>query len=222
MRKGTKARPCCPWWGAKMMGPYKALIFDLGKVVFDLSFDKVFQFWAIASGQQASTIRSRFQFDQLFDEFERGEISAPEFRAEISRRLHLELTDEVFDEGWCALYLNTYEGIDELLSNLKKHYRLVALTNTNSIHAQVWPVKYQASLSHFEKVFSSHELNARKPEKRAYQTVLDYLKIEPQRTIFLDDNSANIAGAAQLGIKTIVVESPHQMHSDLGRMLHLG
>ncbi|MGI4760352.1 MAG: HAD family hydrolase [Janthinobacterium lividum] len=204
------------------MATCEALIFDLGKVVFDLSFDKVFQFWATASGQPVSAIESRFQFDELFDEFERGEISAPAFRAEISRRLNLELTDEIFDKGWCALYLTVYEGIDELLNNLKKHYRLVALTNTNSIHAQVWKVKYQASLSHFEKVFCSHELNTRKPEKRAYQTVLNYLETEPQRTIFLDDSSANTAGAAQLGIKNILVESPQQMHSDLYKMLHSG
>jgi len=90
------------------MNTYKALIFDLGKVVFDLSFDRIFHFWAAASGQAASTIRDCFFFDALFDEFERGEVSAGEFRAEISRRLNLKLTDKIFDEGWCSLYLDTY------------------------------------------------------------------------------------------------------------------
>jgi len=204
------------------METYEALIFDLGKVVFDLSFDKVFQFWALASGQQADAIKGRFQFDELFDEFERGEVSNKEFRAEISRRLGLKLTDKVFDEGWCSLYLNTYEGINKLLGSLKKQYRLVALTNTNSIHEQVWKTKYRESLGYFDRIFCSHELKTRKPEKQAYQSVLDYLGLKPQRTIFLDDSYPNIEGAAQLGIKTILVESQQQMHVDLRKMLYPG
>lgn len=202
------------------METYKALIFDLGKVVFDLSFDNVFQFWASASGQQADAITGKFQFDDLFDEFERDEVSAKEFRSELSRRLGLKLTDNVFDAGWCSLYLATYAGIDELLSSLKEQYQLVALTNTNSIHAQVWKVKYRETLSHFDKVFCSHELQTRKPEKQAYQSVLSYLGTSPQQTIFLDDSRVNIVGAAALGIQTIWVESQPQMLADLRKRLH--
>jgi putative hydrolase of the HAD superfamily len=204
-----------------MAAAYEALIFDLGKVVFDLSFDRVFQSWASASGQEAEVLKRRFQFDELFDEFERGEISNEDFRIEISRRLGFHLNNKAFDEGWCALYLDPYDGINELLSNLKQQYRLVALTNTNRIHERVWEVRYRASLSHFEKVFSSHELKTRKPEKQAYQSVLDYLCVAPSRTIFLDDSQANIEAAAQLGIKAILVKSQEQMLADLRELLQL-
>ncbi|MGI4741481.1 MAG: HAD-IA family hydrolase [Janthinobacterium lividum] len=98
----------------------------------------------------------------------------------------------------------------------------MALTNTNSIHAQVWKTKYRESLRHFDKVFCSHELKTRKPEKQAYHCVLDYLGVEPQQTIFLDDSQANTTGAAQLGIQTILVESPQQMQVDLRNLLHPG
>lgn len=202
------------------MKTYEALIFDLGKVVFDLSFDQVFHHWAIASGQAANTIKSSFQFDELFDAFERGTVSAAAFRREISRRLGLQLTDQAFDEGWCALYLDPYEGINELLSTLKDQYRLVALTNTNSIHAQAWKSKYRESLTHFDKVFSSHELGARKPEKQAYQSVLNYLCTKPERAIFLDDSPINIQGAVQLGIRAILVQSTQQMQVDLNHLIN--
>jgi len=204
------------------MAAYEALIFDLGKVVFDLSFDRVFHSWAAASGQETGVLKRQFQFDELFDAFERGEVSNEDFRVEISRRLGFHLSNKAFDEGWCALYLDPYDGIDELLSSLKPHYRLVALTNTNSIHAQVWKIKYRESLRHFDNVFCSHELGTRKPEKQAYQSVLDYLGARPERTIFLDDSQANVEGAAQLSIKTILVESPRQMQVNLHRLLYLG
>lgn len=199
---------------------YEALIFDLGKVVFDLSFDQIFHSWAAASGQEAEAIKGYFQFGEIFDAFEKGEISNEEFRVEISRCLGFNLTNEAFDKGWCALYLDPYEGIDQLLGSLQQHYRLVALTNTNSIHAQVWKTKYQASLGYFEEVFASHELGTRKPEKKAYQRVLHYLGTKPERTIFLDDSPANVEGAARLGIKTILVESQVQLHADLRNLLH--
>jgi len=96
----------------------------------------------------------------------------------------------------------------------------VALTNTNSIHEQIWRIRYQETLSHFDKIFCSHELKARKPEAAAYQSVLNYLGVKPQHTIFLDDSAANIAGAVRLGIATILVTSQQQMHTDLGQMLY--
>ena len=197
------------------MTTYKALIFDLGKVVFDLSFDRVFQFWANASGRQADELKAKFRFDDTFDKFEKDEITPQEFRVEISSRLGLTLTDQAFDAGWCNLYLDAYRGIDNLLAQLKQQYQLVALTNTNSIHSDVWKAKYAHTLRYFQQVFSSHELKARKPDAKAYHLVLDYLQVKPQEAVFLDDNPANIQGAAQLGIKTILVTSYNQMTAEL-------
>ena len=197
------------------MNLYKAVIFDLGKVVFDLSFDRIFWFWANASGRYYDEIKSKFQFDDLFDQFEKADVTPEEFRAELSKRLGLMLTDQEFDEGWCALYLDTYHGIDTLLADLQQKYRLVALTNTNIIHSSVWKAKYDNSLRYFEQVFSSHELRERKPNAKAYQIVLDYLRVEPQQAVFLDDNIDNIRGADQLGLKTILVTSCEQMTAEL-------
>ena len=194
---------------------YKALIFDLGKVVFDLSFDRVFQFWADTSGKNYAEIKGRFRFDEIFDKFEKGDISPEEFRSTISERLGLTLTDQEFDGGWCDLYLDAYWGIDKLLVELKQNYQLVALTNTNSIHSAVWQIKYADTLQYFQKVFSSHELKERKPDKQVYQIVLDYLQAAPQQVIFLDDTLDNIKGADQLGLKTILVTSYEQMVAEL-------
>ena len=197
------------------MTEIKAVIFDLGKVIFDLSFDRVFHSWANSSNRHFEDIKNKFKFDQLFDNFEKSEISAEEFRNRISKHLNLELTNEDFDNGWCDLYLDTYTGIDNLLIQLKGNCKLVALTNTNIIHNKVWRIKYADTLRHFEKIFSSHEIETRKPERKSYEMVLDYLKCKPAETIFLDDNLDNIQGAKELGIETILVTSTDQMKHDL-------
>ena len=174
------------------MDRHITIIFDSGKVVFDISFDRTFQFLATVSGRQFDDIKSKFRFDELSDKFERGEISEGQFRAEVSQRMNLKFSDKDFDNGWCDIYLDTYNGIDNLLKDLKHIYKLVALTNTNIIHERVWKVKYADTLRHFEKIFCSHEIKTRKPERKAYKIVLNDLQVKPQQTIFLYDNIDNI------------------------------
>jgi len=193
----------------------KAIIFDLGKVVFDLSFDRIFQSWANTSRQEFQDIKRKFVFNNLFDQLERNEISSTDFRASISETLSMNLTDEDFDKGWCDLYLDVYYGIEKILMELKYRYRLVALTNTNIIHNKIWRLKYADVLQHFEKIFSSYEMQTRKPEEKAYRIVLDYLQCQPAETVFLDDNIENINGAKKIGITSILVTSQQQMKEEL-------
>lgn len=193
----------------------KALVFDLGKVVFDLSFDRVFQAWATASNAPYDALKSAFTFDALFDQFERNEIAPAAFRAAVCARLGMTLTDPQFDAGWSALYLDVYPGVATLLARLARRYRLVALINTNALHARVWPAKYAAALRPFERVFCSHELGARKPEARTYRPVLDYLQAAPHEVVFLDDSPDNVRGAESLGLTGIVVTSCAQMRAAL-------
>lgn len=196
----------------------KALIFDLGKVVFDLSFDRTFESWAKSSGKTVQEIRSGFAFDETFDMFERGEISPAQFRRLVSEKLRMEISDEEFDKGWCDLYLEVYSGMDDLLFQLSRKYQIVALTNTNEIHYKVWPIKYEGILKRFEIVFSSHLLNMRKPEERIYNFVLDQLQLRPEEAVFLDDNPHNVTGARKVGIQSILVTSREQMRTELKRL----
>ncbi len=79
------------------------------------------------------------------------------------------------------------------------------------IHSKIWKTKFADTLQNFEKVFSSHEIRTRKPEATSYQTVLDYLSLEPQQTLFLDDNKEYVNAAKKLGINTILVSSYNEM-----------
>ena len=135
------------------MDRHITIIFDSGKVVFDISFDRTFQFLATVSGRQFDDIKSKFRFDELSDKFERGEISEGQFRAEVSQRMNLKFSDKDFDNGWCDIYLDTYNGIDNLLKDLKHIYKLVALTNTNIIHERVWKVSMLTLYDTLKKYF---------------------------------------------------------------------
>ena len=200
------------------MKQYRAIIFDCGGVIFDFSPDNVFKHWATVSNKDPNTLEQKFKFSEVYYRFERGEIDPAAFREHTMNMLGLTINDEDFDRGWNNLHGELVPGIEELLHDLQEDYRLVALTNTNEIHAEKWQIVCRPLLHYFEKVFSSHEIHARKPERNAYEIVLKYLDLAPDEVIFLDDNPEYVRAAADLQIKTIHVTSFKQMVSDLKKL----
>ncbi|HLG04291.1 MAG TPA: HAD family phosphatase [Bacteroidia bacterium] len=197
------------------MTAYKALIFDLGKVIFDYSFDLAFSSWGKTGGLDREVVRKRFAFDETYGRFSKGEVTPQEYCAHVSELTGIPLSQEEFEQGWNSIYLDIFPGINQLLKSLLKKYRLVSLTNTNSVHAKAWSVLYEEQLALFERIFCSFEIGTRKPEKMAYNIVLEYLRLPAEETLMLDDKPGNIMGAAGAGIKGICVKSTSQMKSDL-------
>lgn len=193
------------------------LLFDLGNVVFDIDFARVFARWAEWSGGDAQRIEHAFGQLHEHDAFERGELRPAAFREALRKRLGLRLTDEELDRGWCDLYLDEFPGIDELLTTLGRRARIAAFTNTNAIHEPVWRARYAHVLRHFEAIHCSHHLGARKPEPQAFAQVLGLLGARASDVLFLDDNEANVAGARSCGIRTIHVTSQEAMREGLRR-----
>jgi epoxide hydrolase-like predicted phosphatase len=197
------------------MNYYKALIFDLGKVVFEVSFEMAYAYWGKLANMDSETVRKRFKFDEAYDLFSENKITSAQYAKHVSELIAIPLTEEEFENGWNRIYLDEFPGIGKTLEKLKENYRIVALTNTNATHAKVWPHRYADVLKHFEKIFSSHEMGVRKPAERAYTIVLDYLDLAPSEVIFLDDTVPNVIGAEAIGIKSITVKSSTQMISEL-------
>jgi len=199
---------------------FKALIFDLGNVVFNVDMNLIPIHWAENSGIPLEKIKNYFDKDKNFDKFERGDLTEEEFREITNKNLGMNLNEEDFDEGLTALYLDETDDINSLLKKLKKNYRIIALSNTNIIHKRVWREKYKDTMDQFERIFSSHEINTRKPETEPYLIALDYLKMKPEEVIFLDDKPENIEPAKTLGMKTITVKSPIQMRKELNEIIN--
>lgn len=198
----------------------KALIFDLGNVVFHCSMDKALASWAICSGQELTIIKQKLDLNHpTHDQFERGEIEEDEFRKFISDKIDFPLSKEEFQEGWNSIYGEEVSGISALIDAYSVEFRIIGLTNSNKTHAEVWESKYSSILSKFESIFSSHEIHCRKPEQAAYQVCIDYLDLAPSNIIFLDDKIENIQGAVELGLAGILVESFDQMNKDLNQLL---
>ena len=186
---------------------FQAIIFDLGNVVIKLDFNRMFDHWSMASGKSFSELKTRFAFDETYYQFEKGELTSDFYRAYASNMMGVRITENEFDGGFNSIYIGILPGIEKVLQTVRTKTRIIALTNTNEIHASVWKVKFAPMLSYFEKVFCSHELQTRKPEPQAYAKVLDYLALAPENVLFIDDNHDNVYGAEVVGINGLHVNS---------------
>ncbi|MGA2143108.1 MAG: HAD family phosphatase [Brevinematales bacterium] len=187
----------------------KVVLFDLGNVVINYSLQKTVENWSKSSGIPAEVILSKFDFnDDTFHRFERGEITPSRFKKYISGRIGYEFSDAEFEQGFDAMFTGLMPEIENVMTSLRNgSYRVAALSNTNEIHERFVLKKYNRALSCFDKLFLSHRIRSRKPERAAFDTVIDYFKVSPSDILFFDDNPENVGMASSFGIKSTLVNS---------------
>jgi len=196
---------------------FKAIIFDLGNVLINISYPRIFAYWSQVTGQKLNDlqgIKSKI-IDAEEMRFEVGQISAADFRRNVAAKIGFQISDSDFDKGWNNIFVGVNPGIELVLQQLKPDYRLVGLSNTNQIHTEMWKKEYPKIIDYFEKFFCSHEIGKRKPNAETFYFVLDYLQLAPEEVIFIDDNHANVEGANRLGITGILMHTAPQLLTDL-------
>ena len=107
------------------------------------------------------------------------------------------------------------EGTRDIIEKLKsKGYKLGLL----SVHVKEWVDHCEKEFDYhklFHSVLYSFEIEVCKPEKRAYELMLEKIESKAEDCLFIDDNSENLIGADKLGIKTILFESARQLEKEL-------
>lgn len=184
-----------------------ALLFDLGNVVIDVDFDLAFNAWAQGSNTSVDLLRQRFSQDDAYARHERGEIDFSEYGQHLRDHLGLNLRDDELRDGWNAIYVGERAGMNDLLRRCATSLQTCAFTNTNATHQQAWTEGYQDILSHFSEIYVSCEMGLRKPEKAAFDAVVDRMGCQPADVLFFDDLEENIRGAREAGLQAVLVHS---------------
>ena len=181
-------------------------IFDLGNVLFEAHLEKAVRTWSRLSGIDDNLIRSRFVFNENVEKFERGEIKATDFFAALDAQLGLGLSYEEMMEGWNSIFGPVLHQNYQAICTIATKIRVVALTNTNSIHYPLWTSFYENELRVFERIYVSSELGMRKPEPRLFHHVLKDCGVLPARAIVFDDYKDTIDMARELGMQAVLID----------------
>lgn len=113
---------------------------------------------------------------------------------------------EIWD-AWNALLQPYDRGRIEMLEKINQSYRTYLLSNTNFPHRVKFKEMYRKQFGEnfddlFIQCFYSDEMHLRKPDQEIYKQVMDSIRLNPRKTLFIDDNEANITGARKFGLHT--------------------
>lgn len=183
----------------------KNIIFDLGGVILNIDPVLTLKRFETLGVKDTMALHKQLNTLGIFDNYETNTINSPEFRDAIRRVTDISLTDWQIDEAWNAMLLDIPEHRISLLNKLKAHYRTFLLSNTNDIHLNYYTRMLQAQHdinlnALFEKAYYSHLIGKRKPDKAAWNIVLQENNIAPGETLFIDDRLENIEAARELGL----------------------
>ncbi|AVR01903.1 glucose-1-phosphatase [Pluralibacter gergoviae] len=181
-------------------------IFDLGNVIVDIDFNRVFGTWSDFARVPLATLKQEFVMGETFHQHERGEISDEAFAEKLCHEMDLPLSYEQFAHGWQAIFVGLRPEVIAIMQGLREQgHRVVVLSNTNRLHTTFWPDEYPEVRAAADRIYLSQEMGMRKPEARIWQLVLAEEGFSAQDTVFFDDNAENIEGAKRLGIASVLV-----------------
>ncbi len=188
------------------------IIFDLGGVILDIDFkrtEKAFVDLGITNFAELFGLGHAASF---FKDHEAGRITDDEFLDSLRKLSKNSLTGDAVQKAWNALLISFPTERIELLKKLKGRYRLFLLSNTNAIHLAAFQKIYREAFNNgsfsdlFEKLYYSHEVRLRKPDKEIYEYVLKDSGLNPAETVFIDDALVNVEAARESGMQAIHIQ----------------
>ena len=173
------------------------LLFDLGGVLVNYTgFSEIGALVSEAVTPEELQVRWRACGAERF---ETGHITPDEFAAALGSVLAFNVTREEFLERFESWTVGFFDGATELLAELRPHYRLAALSNSNELH---WRRNESIGVPQkFEEAFSSHQLHLRKPDRAIYEEALRRLDLPASSVVFFDDTMSNVEAALEVGMQ---------------------
>ena len=216
---------------------YRAVIFDLGGVVFPSPF-AAWRAHEAAHGLPHGFI-SRVIVDGgehgAWSRFERGELDPAAFGEAFA--VECAAAGHAVDVGAVMAAMTSGAGADgesgthavvvtAIRSLRAAGLRTAALTNNFANADGGTHVSGESDLARlladlFDVIVESAVVGLRKPDPRIYELVCERLEIAPTEAVFLDDLGTNLKSARALGLTTIKVDDPHAAVAELAGIVGL-
>jgi FMN phosphatase YigB (HAD superfamily) len=194
----------------------RLIISDFGGVICTFNYRIFCERLALRIHRTADQVFAAAFGDRLQSDFESGKLSGRQYHRTMMTRLD---ADVPFDEFF-PMYGDIFTEIPatcDLLRRLRRRYPLYLLSDTNEIHFR-YVLETVRTLALFDEFIVSYQVGVLKPNPRIYQEALRRSGLPARACVFVDDRSANVDGAARLGIHAVLFQSPAQLKNDLLRL----
>jgi len=190
----------------------EAVIFDLSGVIVS-RINGIGKMLEPKLNLKSEEIHSRIKAEE-FQDFVRGKISEEEYWSKIISKNGWETDINVLKNA-SRKNFREIKGTKEIIIKIReKGIRLGLL----SAHTKEW-VCYLREKFGYEKFFHSalysYQVGYTKPNRKLYETILKKIGVESAQCVYIDDKEKYLRPAKELGMKTILFESPEQLEKDL-------
>jgi putative hydrolase of the HAD superfamily len=194
----------------------KVLLFDLGRVLVDFDHLRAAERLAAFCSKTPRQIYDLFFESDATMAFEAGKISPQDFYLQVKQVLDLKLSYTSFEPIWNDIFFLSAKNrsVFGLVNNLRVNYKTAMLSNINILHYEYLKKNFPV-FGVFDKVFLSFQLGFIKPDKEAYNLVIQSLKVSPQEIFYTDDRPELVESAKSLGLRGCVLTSFSQLISEL-------
>jgi len=195
----------------------KAMIFDLGGVIYNINYQKTIEkFVAIGLDKKKYIYSQKYQ-SEIFNQLEIGAITSEDFLLDLKKNSTCKSISKI-KNAWNCMLLDLPKERVKLLKRIKNKIPLFLLSNTNAIHVteiknKIGEKRYTDFYNIFNKVYFSHEIKKRKPDEDAFKLILKENNLSAKNVIFIDDSIQHINAAKTIGINTIFLEKNHDIMS---------
>ena len=196
-----------------MSGTTRIILFDLGGVLVETRGEQVVRDW-VKDPDQAERVRSTWLTSSSLRAFESGRLSVNDFADAFTRELDLSVGRDLFVRVFTSIPGRLYPEVPALLDRLRDRYTLASLSNTNPLH---WPrvseeMGVEELLHHH---FPSHLTGKMKPDREAFEQVVEHFACDPTTILFLDDQEINVTEARAVGMDAVVARGPKALQNVL-------
>lgn len=188
------------------------VLFDLGGVLVELG--GVGEMARLAGEDSEDELWRRWLECPWVRRFERGQCDADSFSRGMVDSWSLTVEPSEFLEAFAMWPRGLLPGADELVRSVASRIRVGCLSNTNRLHAErQWTEFGIGELFHDH--FFSHEMGLVKPDREAFDHVVEALGCRADRVLFLDDNQINVDGARAAGLRAERSRGPEEARAIL-------
>lgn len=193
------------------------VLFDLGAVLID--WNPRYLYRPLFGSDEAAM--ERFLAEILPPEWNHQIDAGKPFSEAVAERIrdhpeHAELI-ALWKDDWTKMLREPIAESVAILGELRQRgHRLYALTNWSAETFPVARAKF-GFLDWFEDIVVSGEVKLAKPDPRIFALTIERCRLDPARTVFIDDSPRNVEAAAEAGLDAILFTDTGHLRQDLAR-----
>ena len=197
----------------------KNLVFDMGNVLIEWNSEKILQ--AITDDRKLQNLLRKEVFETgLWVQTDEGVKTREEMIEIVTAKIGEEYRNEItqLSRYWYK-YVDVYTKVQDRIIELSKNgYNIYILSNTAYTFYDLVKEGYLPAASIAKGIVLSCEEKVLKPNEKIYNILLERYNLDPHDTMFFDDLSENIWGAARCGINGFVVENERELLTYLDKL----